>query len=99
MRLIPIFFRLTKSGVYVIHSRTGSDQYLMSLTANGSIVNYKIAKLSGDKVALLDPKNGNREFPSLEDLVIFYKSNDLQSPGSLAANLLECLPPIRFVPT
>ena len=94
---LTIFNRLLKSGMYVINSRSGIDQYLLSVTSNGSIINYKIAKQKNDSVALLDPKNGNREFPSLEALVTFYKTVDMQSKYALAHNLLECLQPVRCV--
>ena len=67
--------------------------YVLSIAVNKKANHYQIQLKGSGAVLLLDSVNGHREFPSLEDLILFYKSFNPGSKGGLAAPLKECIPP------
>ena len=80
-------------GYYLVRISKDTGDYALSLVADMKVNHYRIQRFSNGSVALVDPVNGNRDFPSLEDLLIFYKTFDPILRGGLATFLKDCIPP------
>ena len=83
-----------KNGAYLIHTLPDKMSYSLNVKLENKIFNYKILKKHNDVIVLIDSINGNREFPSIENLASFYKNYDAKSKGALVTNLTECHPPM-----
>ena len=80
-------------GYYLVRTSKDTGDYTLSLVADMKVNHYRIQRFSNGSVALVDANNGNREFPTLEELLAFYKTFDPNAKGGLGAYPKECIPP------
>ena len=89
----PHALRSLADGYYLVRTSKDTGDYALSLVVDMKVHHYRIQRFSNGSVALIDAVNGNGEFPTLEELLVFYKTFDPNLKGGLATYLKECIPP------
>ena len=80
-----------KDGLFLLRGSKDSRDCVLSLVHRGGFQHYKVQALAGESVQLLDPSNGNRQFPDILELVRFYKVYNPNALGGLACRLASCI--------
>ena len=82
-----------KNGLYMVHILPEVGDYSLSVVVDGKVLQRRVKKQTNGSVIVVDSAKGSREFDSIEDLIVFYKTNGIQLQGDLVMYLTECLPP------
>ena len=83
-----------KNGGYLISKLPDNIAYIICVCSNERIIAHKITKKQNDAVVLENSNYENREFNSLEELILFCKSDNTAKKVGMATKLTDCLPPM-----